>query len=53
VVVVVRKRALNSSGSTTEGFSLEGLQKMHAQGLISDEEYKQMKDHFIADFGSA
>ena len=51
-VALVRRKLLNSSNTTTTGYTLEGLQKMHTGGLISDEEYKQMKDQIIQDLGS-
>ena len=51
-VALVRRKLLNSSNTSTAGYTLEGLQKMHSAGLISDEEYKQMKDRIIQDIGS-
>ena len=51
-IVLVRRKLFKSSDATAEGYTLEGLQKMHTAGLISDDEYKQMKDQFIQDLKS-
>ena len=49
IVAVRRKMRGPSDSFGPEGFTLAGLQKMHRQGLISDEEYEQMRHRVIQD----
>ena len=50
-VLMVRKifRSDRTGNHPTKGFTLEGLQEMHAAGQISGDEFKRLKEEYIAD----
>ena len=48
-IVMLRRKFLRSEQGSVSPFTLDGLQKMHELGHISDEEYKNLRSKIIAD----
>ena len=43
VVMVLRKKILQNSGSTESALTIEQLEEMHTKGMISDKEFTAMR----------